>query len=228
MQSVGLVVLMAVLSVFMLTETSRNHVTTQSDYAILKAASVASNIIQYNDMMSQYIRLNYDSLHELIALTPGHIEQIKILDYQGLGINKYSQKQLQLFLNYHSIAFNFSKNEVGESVPMPLLYLATTWSGLIIRGYSVTNTNEIMGQLGNSLSKPLYQGNSSYWLIPWVFSQQNCIVDEIYLFNSRDVSSLNLFKNRFRDWCTEIMGMSNYQFDRYVFLLPIYDPAGIL
>ncbi len=227
MQSLIVVTIMAIFSIFMLSEMSRNDNT--NIYPAFKAENIAANVLQYQDMLSQYILANYDTLHLPVSSIPGDVEQIQIIDYMRDQVAKFNQKELLSFLNYESVVFNYTRESTGESQPTPVLYLATSWSdyssGQIASSYATITMIEVMGKLGEDMSKYLYQGNSVYWLIPWVFSQNNCQITELYTQLPDDASGdsqLNKLQKMFSEFCTQVQARSGYHFMSYVYLAPIF------
>jgi type II secretory pathway pseudopilin PulG len=225
MQSMIVIAIMSIFMVFMAGELSRND--NSNNLSEFRADNITANILQYQTAITQYILVNYDKLHLAVTSNAGNVEQVKPIDYKQIG--KYSQKNLLPLLNYQSISFNYSKAVVGENQMIPVLYLATSWDGYattqISSSYANTRQIEVMGKLGEILSKPLYQGDSSYWTIPWIFSQSNCQINELYsqLPNAPDGSDrFTKLKNIFNLWCSQIEANSNYRFMTYVYLAPIF------
>jgi hypothetical protein len=234
MQSLIILVTMAIFSIFMISEMSRNDSANISP--AIKAGNVAANIFQYQDAINQYAIESYDELHSPVSFNPGKVEHVKIISYKKDGIINHNQKNLSLFLNYQSILFNYSRALAGESQPMPVLYVATSWSGYAtdkdLSGYKNINMVEVMGKLGEDLSKRLYQGNSTYWVIPWIFSQNNCQILELYTQLPDDMngnSQYSKLQDIFRDFCGQIQANTtyNYRFLTYVYLAPIYIPPNM-
>ena len=230
MQSIILIALMLLLASFTLIQFSRNSSATNDSNREFKASSVAANVLQYNDMVIGFMRKNELSMHLSIANNPGNIELITKIDPTSL--NGYSQKNLVSFLNYQSIAFNYSKNSIGESMPLPIYFLATSWSTYVpsLKGYKETLLAEVMGDLGQDLGKRLFQGDSTYWTIPWVFSQNNCNIQEIYTHVPNDnngATAINNLKALFNLFCTQLKADANYQFLTYVYLQPVYNLGSL-
>lgn len=201
-------------------------------YPVFKAENVAANLLQYQDGVSQYILANYDTLHLSISSSPGNAEQIQIIDYTLDQIFKFNQKNLLPFLNYQSVVFNYSQELASESQPTPILYVATSWSGYssseLSSSYANISMIEIMGKLGEDLSKYLYQGNSAYWLIPWIFSQNNCQITELYTQLPDDAngdSQLIRLQDIFSKFCIQIQARSSYRFMSYVYMAPVFKPS---
>lgn len=230
MQSFIIVAIMSALSVFMLSELGRND--SAGRIPVFKAENVAANILQYQNVINSYILVNYDALHIPIAKAPGNVEGVKqigiIEDKNDQKVIKFNKKDLPAFLNYQSIVFNYSRVLVGESQPMPLLYTATTWSGYssanIESSYAAINMIEVLGKLGENVSKHVYQGNATYWAVPWIFSQNNCQITELFVQlpdSSSGNSKLNELKTAFNRFCNQIQANSSYRFLTYVYLTPI-------
>lgn len=230
MQSSIILALIAIFSIFMLAENSRNNPVIH-DYYVFKAENIAANIIQYEDMMTQYTLTNYQKYHLPLSSNPGTVEQLNLIDYSKDNVDKYSQKNLLLFLNYNTITFNYVRATSLSDTPQPVLYMATSWdsySGQLLSGYSKISLDEVMGHLGSDLSAHLYQGNSTYWVIPWVFKQSGCNITEVFSQlpeNSNGVSQLNKLKGAFNTMCNEIQVSSSYKFKTYVFMMPIFYPS---
>lgn len=232
MQSIILLAVMALVSIFMAAEMSRNDST--NVYPSFKAGNIAVNIFQYKDSISQYAIANYDELHLPISQSYGSMERIKVIDYTGDKIDKYNQKKLILFLNYKSMIFNYTEELAGESLPMPVLYMATSWDGYvtaqIASSYNGVNMIEVMGKLGEDFSRYLYQGNSTYWTIPWLFSQENCQIEEVYMQLPDDalgISRLDTIKRIFNKFCTQSKTGGYYNFMKYVYIAPVFKTPNI-
>jgi hypothetical protein len=225
MQSVLLTTVLAIFSIFMLSEFSRND--SVNKVSVRKAENIAANIIQYQNSISNYMLSNYDELHLPVSANPGNVEQIHIINYTGDQIAKFNKKQLLQFLNYQSIIFNYSQVLVGENQPMPLLYMATTWDGYssnqIELGYRGVNMDEVMGYLGEDLSKHMYQGDSTYWTVPWIFSQSNCQITEVYMQLPNNSGEASKLKDIFNRFCTQIQTSGSYQFMKYVYIAPLFN-----
>lgn len=225
MQSFILMALMLFLTSFATIQFSRNNIGTMDSSYENKASNVAANIFQYNDMVIGYMRKNESSMHLTVATNPGNIELITKIDSTKLA--GYSQKSLVNFLDYQSVAFNYAKVSTGESMPLPIYFMATSWStySISLKGYKQVILPEVMGQLGQDLGKRLFQGDSTYWTVPWVFSQNNCNIQEVYTHIPNDDSGTtarNSFKTLFNLFCTQLKVNANYQFLTYVYLQPVY------
>jgi hypothetical protein len=212
----------------MLSEFSRNNGSNR--IPAFKAENLAANVLQYQNSISNYILVNYDALHLPVSENSGNVEQIQIIDYARDQIVKFNKKSLMPFLNYQTIVFNYSRVLAGESQPMPVLYMATTWNTFsttqLANSYAGINMNEVIGKLGEDLSKRLYQGNSTYWTIPWLFSQNNCQITELYVQlpdSAGGNSKLSELKNVFNKFCTQIQTSSSYRFLTYVYLAPVFN-----
>jgi hypothetical protein len=233
MQSLILVCILSLVALFISAEYTRNNYSSKNNYASFRADNVAANIIQFNDVMTQYVIKNYDSFHEILTSNPENVELISVIDYADKKIyENYSQKNLQPFLNYRSATFNYTRFMIGESQLSPTLYLTTSWDNYEnnIISYKNIKMLEILGKLGHELNKRLYQGNSTYWTVPWVFSQANCNVIEVYSYIPDDSfgnTTLDKFKNIFNKFCNQIQANSNYRFLTYVYLQPVYKPNSL-
>lgn len=228
MQSLIVIALMSACSIFALSEMSRNDNT--NTHPSIRADNVAGNIFSYQTLISQYILANYDTLHLMVSQTPGTIEQLKILNYYTDNLSRYTQKNLIPYLNYQSIVFNYVNPMAGEDKPMPTLYIATTWnnyaSTILTKSFTTTSLPEVMGKLGDNLSKHIYQGNSTYWIVPWIFKQQNCQILEMYSGLPDDSignNQLPNLKSFFNLICTQIQAKSSYRFMTYVYLAPTFN-----
>lgn len=229
MQSIMLIALLIVFSVFGISEFSRNG-NTDSVVNSVKAANIAANIEQYNDLVSQYMLANYYDLSVMVTKNPGHVENVKSINYVSDEINKYSQKELIPMLNYRSVAFNYSLDKNGNKEPIPVLYLATSWddNAIMVNGYNGVQMIEIMGRLGQDLSKRLYQGDGTYWMIPWVFSQNDCDLTELFTQlpnDSDDKSKRNKLDALFKSFCDSLKE-TDYKFGKYVYIQPIFNPSS--
>lgn len=227
MQSVILIALMLVVSMFIVSEFNRNNITSRDNYLRFKAENVAANIIQYNDLLMRYSISNYDTLHHVLSFSPGNIESITLINYDVDKIADYTQKNLQPFFNYQVVTFNFSPNNGGDGQPLAVLYLATSWDSYIpgIVGYSNTSIEEGLGRVGQYFGKHLYQGTNTYWSVPWVLKQANCNIIELYTNLPKDATSTSMLDNVkvvFNDWCNQVEKNSSYKFLTYVYLQPVY------
>jgi hypothetical protein len=229
MQSFIVLALIIITGFFFLMETKRNSMSGRDNYLAFKADVVAGNILQYNDLVTEYILANYETLHVNSIVNPGSVEQVTKLNYQSNQIAKYSQKNLILFLNYSSVSFNYS-NGSAESSVLPTLYLATTWDGYAsgIAGYTNISIPEIMGAANQLLSKHIYQGDSMYWTIPWLLKQDGqCNVLEVFgqiPEDNTNNSQLGKVKALFNLFCTQIQATGLYKFLTYVYISPVFLP----
>jgi len=108
---------------------------------------------------------------------------------------------------------------------VPTAYMATSWNNYIYPRDKNTNMLEVMGQLSHDFSKRLYQGNSTYWTIPWIFSQDNCVIREVFSQIPDDKnghSRLGKVKKIFENFCKNIEAASAYRFLTYVYMQPIF------
>ena len=231
MQSIMLFSVLVSFTLFSLAELSRNS-NTETTVMFSKASNVAANVEQYNDMLAQYVLANYDAkFGQISTASAGMVEHINLLDYKGDGVDNYSQKNLQAMLDYKSVAFDYTKasSYVDESVPV--LYLATSWNSYVapFTGYTNTSMLEVTGQLSQDLGMRLYQGDSTHWLVPWIFSQENCGVNEFFSqvpHNQDDSSQFPDIRNLFTVFCQQIEKNSRYRFAKYVYIMPIFKPAA--
>ena len=230
MQSLLVLALITLIGFFAILETKRNSAASSVNYAQFKADAVAGNIQQYNDLLTQYLLANYDTLHMNTAMNPGSVEQITLLDYQQNQIAQYSQKNLVPFLNYTSVSFNYTQAS-SESMPFPTLYLATSWSSYApgVGGYRELQMPEIMGITNQIFSKHVFQGNSVYWTIPWLLQQDgNCNLIEAFgqIPDINRNSQLAKVKAMFNLFCLQIQANSAYRFQTYVYMAPVFLSAN--
>lgn len=222
---------MVVFSIFIYAENSRNNGTNIS--VVAKADNIAANVFQYQDSITRYVIANYDDLHLAVLDGSGSVAQITPIDYIASQISKYNQKNLELFLNYKSVVFNYSKEVAVESSSLPILYVASSWNNYLnVANASYENIRmlEVMSKLGAYFAKHLYQGDSAYWTIPWVFSQRDCQIIEFYgqlPLDSNGNSQLGRLKNVFNDICTQIQANSGYIFMTYVYIAPIFPTPDV-
>jgi hypothetical protein len=227
MQAAILMAVMAIFLTFTVAEMSRNDSANITEF--FKAGNVASNIFQYQDSVMQYGVAGYESMHLPVSINPGHVEQVKVVDYTADQIAKYNQKNLLPFLNYKSVLFNYTPSVLGESQPMPILYVATSWDSYtdeVVPGYRNITMSEVMGKLGEDLSKRMYQGDSTYWVVPWIFSRKDndCRILELYSQLPEDSGGNNMLAkldNIFNLFCTELG--SEYVFKKYVYISPVFN-----
>jgi hypothetical protein len=227
MQFLFVLVIISVISIFTFSEMSRNN--NEHVVPAFKAGNLADNIFQYQNLIMHYILTNYDTLHLPIAENMGNVEQIKVIHYTDDKIGDFNQKDYSPYLNYQSVVFKYSRILSGESQPMPVLYVATSWDGYsssdLAKSYADTKMVEVLGKLGQNLSEPLYQGNSTYWIVPWVFSQKNCIIDELYSQlpdNTNNNSQFGTLQKLFKEFCIQIQANSQYTFMKYVYITPVF------
>jgi len=230
MQSIILLALMLLFTAFSSIQISRNSSATIDSNREFKANNVAANVLQYNSILIGFMRKNESSMHLSTGTNPGSIELITKIDSAKLA--GYSQKNLVSFLNYQSVAFNYTKSNVGESLPLPIYFLASSWSAYTssLKGYKQILLSEVMGQLGQDLGKRLFQGDSTYWTVPWVFSQSNCNIQEIYTHvpnDSNGISAMSKLKILFNLFCTQLKEKANYQFLTYVYLQPVFSLGNL-
>ena len=231
MQSVIVTTLMIIVSFFIFSELGRNTGTESNRYSVSKAENVVNNILQYQDTLEKYIVDQYNDLHLRTSTNAGHVDKntIKTIDYKNNKLNEYNQKDLVLFLNYKSVVFNFTKQISGDKYQEAVLLVATSFDDYVISGYSQVNFLEVMGSLGQSFSRHLYQGDSTYWSIPWLIRQEECKVLEAFSQLPEDfkgVSKLNKMKELFSLICNEIQDNSSYKFLTYVYLQEIVKPSN--
>ena len=220
MQSLIILALLVIISIFGIAQYKRVGMT-DNNQAIVKAENVAANIFIYHDLVKQYVIANYDRLGLSIRKV-GQVDQIRTVDYISDGIADYSQMNFNRFLNYQTVVFNYT-HELGNQVPSA--YMATSWSVYIYPRDKNTNMLEVLGQLGQDFSKRFYQGNSTYWTIPWVFSQRNCEIREIFTQMPDDKngnSKSGRLRAIFNKFCTNIEAKSSYRFLTYVYMQPVY------
>lgn len=229
MQSMIILALLAVLSVFMLTEKARNDSGYLNSTADAKAGFVAENILRHVDLLQKTASINYSKWFNSNPLKPGHIEGIHLV-YQDQLVSRYTQENQ--FYEYKDLAFNYSPPlKIGESTSNSILYIATTWNDPIYKTYQNIGANQIMGILGDMLGKKLYQGDRTYWVVPWVIKNNNCQVVEDFTQvpeNAENHSQLANLKNAFTQICNEIQSdkEANFVFGKYVYLRPIYVPKA--
>lgn len=226
MQSAIVLAIMVLASLFVGAEYLRNNSTEVSVYKPFKAENVAANVLQYHDQMIQHTLESYDDLHLITSENLGNVEQINLIDYGQMVVGSYTLKNFILFLNYSSVVFNYTRVLDGESHPYPVLYLVTSWESYTseVHGYTNIQMPEVMGQLSQDISKHLYQGNSTFWVVPWVFKQSNCNITEVYSQLPNDptgTSTVSNLKNLFNLFCTQIEAGSYYKFMSYVFIEPV-------
>ena len=159
MQSAIILAVMILASFFASAEYLRDSSTDANVYMPFKAENIAANILQYHDQAISYSLANYDNLHLISAQNPGSVEQINLLDYGQNNFGTYTLKDFMLFLNYSSVVFNYTRVFDGESQPLPILYLATSWESYSseIHGYKNIQISEAMGKLSQDISKHVYQ-----------------------------------------------------------------------
>lgn len=215
MQSLIVIVLFVIISILGSIELNRNS--SNNKYAELKADFVAGNIMHYHDLVYQYALTNYDTLHEASSINRGQVEQENLFDPKVL--NEYSKKQTELFLDYKTMFFNYvsAKREVPIS---PTLYFITTWSGSAYHG----NMLDVMGQVNQLFSEHIYQGQSSYWVIPWVGQQDNCNIRIFTQILNDAQGAIRVFnvEQLLNKICLHFMVNSEFHLNKYIYVQPVY------
>ena len=84
MQSALILVAMVLASIFISSELQRNR---PIDYVMIKSDNVAANILQYNDLVAQYVRDKYDELYVPLSTETKSVLEIHLLDYENDKIN---------------------------------------------------------------------------------------------------------------------------------------------
>ena len=191
-------------------------------YPTFKSATVAGNIFLYSDKVTKYVLTNYDQLHINTLTNPGNVEGIHELDNKQFTDNN----TFIPFLNYQVISFNYAQGG-GESQVLSTLYIAMSFDNYAngIVPYALSNTPEILGIVNQMLSKHIYQGNSTYWTIPWLL-QQDGQCNMINLFSQlpdaiNGDTQLSQVKTLFNTLCWQIQNMSGYKFLTYVYIAPV-------
>ncbi len=72
MQSIIVLALFIIAGLFILMENMRNSPLTMAGYAQFKADAIAGNILQYNDLLTQYLIANYESYHQTTSNNIGN------------------------------------------------------------------------------------------------------------------------------------------------------------
>lgn len=228
MQALIVIAIMIILGFFTYMEGHRNDIATPMAMDAFKSANVAANIMQYNDMLTQYARTNYDTLHDDDYANGNNVGKVTVIDYQGREISDYSQKNLSLFLNYTSAIFNYGAlvADPDSNVQMARLYLVTSFSDYAngLSGYKNISLDHVMGALSERYSHHLYQGNSVSWVIPILLKQDGtCNVIEIYGQVPNDankVKQLDKTKTLFNRFCTGLQNQG-YMMQKYVYIATI-------
>lgn len=224
MQSLLVLALLIFVTSFTVMEAERINVTS-NDTATNHADLLAENLLQYNNLLVHYALVNYDDiLHLFRATTPGKVEGVNLID--NIKLNQYSQINFTAFLNYQSVAFNYSV--ASEDDPTPILYLAISFDNVNFKALADINLPEMLGGLNQRLSKSLYQGNSTYWVVPLLVKQDNCSIREVYSQIPKDVnddSQLNRVNPMFSKFCTQLRDNYSYNFLSYVLLEPMFKNA---
>lgn len=215
------------MSLFTYMETHRNDVSTPVKLAVFKSANIASNIMQYSDMLTQYVTsaANYSKLHQNDYTSYNNVGQVTILDYNGNSISDYSQKNLKLFLNYTSAVFNYGTYSSNQdtNAEVAKLYLVTSFSDYVndISGYKSTSLDQVMGELADKYSHHLYQGTSVSWVVPILLKQDgDCNVIAMYgqvVNDSNNMKQIDKISTLFNRFCRQLQNQG-YTMQKYVYI----------
>lgn len=230
MQALIVVAIMVIMGLFSYMETSRNDIATSAALDNFKSVNIAANIMQYNDLLTEYARANYAELHENDYANMNNVGKVKIIDYQGDGISYYSQKNLTLFLNYSSAIFNYGalSSVVESSTQIARLYLVTSFSNYAsdLSGYRNISLDHVMGALADNYSHHLYQGNSVSWIVPILLKQDGgCNAVEIYGQVPNDSNNVKQMENvriLFKRFCSQLQNQG-YVMQKYVYIASIIE-----
>lgn len=230
MQALIVVAIMVIMGVFSYMETKRNDIATPEALDAFKSANVAANIMQYNDMLTEYVRANYDHLHENDYANMNNVGKVTVLDYTNNNISDYSQKNLALFLNYSSAIFNYGTFSLDADLGTQIarLYLVTSFSNYAsgLSGYTNISLDHVMGALADNYSHHLYQGSSMSWVVPILLKQDGaCNAIEIYgqvPNDSNNVKQMSNVKTLFNRFCTGLQSQG-YVMRKYVYIAAIIE-----
>ena len=223
MQVFIVVALFLLILMFGLTEEMKSSRVNQQTNESYLADFVAENIVQFNNLTAQYVANNYATLHELNATTIGNVEIINIINSSQYAA--YDQKNTNYLLNYSAVVFNYTHSG-NNATTAPTLYLATTWSAFSATAnprFLAVNLAEVMGKLNQISINPVYQATSTYWTVPWLVTQNNCVLSTIYT-QLPDASSAPNIKTFFTSICNFIKNNSAFVWGVYVYVQPIYLP----
>jgi hypothetical protein len=230
MQALIVVAMMVIIGFFTYMETRRNDIATPETITAFKSAVVAANIMQYNDILTQYIWANYTRLHENDYVNMNNVGKVTILDFPGNEISSYSQKNLRLFLNYSSAVFNYGvfSSDVDSTAEIARLYLITSFNNYVrdLPGYTDISLDHVMGLYADNYHYHIYQGSSVSWVIPILLKQDGaCNVVEIYgqiPNDSNNMKQLNNIRVLFKRFCTGLQS-NGYMPQKYVYIASIIE-----
>lgn len=235
MQGLIVITVMLVISIFTYMETKRNDISTSFSLNAYRAANVASNIMQYSDMLTQYAiaDANYPKLHDNDYSQGANVGHVTLLDYNANNIQAYSQKNLMLFLNYSSAVFNYGPTPTSndDSTQIAKLYLVTTFSDYVngLKTYKNISLDQVMGELADKYNQHLYQGNSVSWVVPILLKQDGaCHAIAIYGQVPNDINNIkqsDSIKILFNQFCTQLQG-AGYVMQKYVYIATVVPSAS--
>ena len=192
-----------------------------NELIVFKAQNIATNIVQYHDLVVEYIGQNYATMHIAAVATPTVIEHITLLPNISNIMPNSSSQHFVTALNYMTLTFNYVPHTLNQT-RVPLLYMLTSWNA--ING-SMNNPNvnldEVMGQLHQLLSVHIYSGNSTYWSYPWIFKQHDCHIIDLYssvpqTLKGQDLSAT--IQKLFYQWCQQLQQQHSYKLLNYIYL----------
>ena len=220
MQSIIVFAVLIIFSFYAIIQTKRDR--SLGNYPMFKADRVAGNIFLYSDKVTKYVLANYDDLHVTRLNNTGIVEGIQELENkQFIDNNTFNP-----LLNYQVVSFNYALAG-SESQVFPILFVAISFDNYAVGivPYSLSNIPEILGIVNQMLSRHIYQGNSTYWTVPWLL-QQDGQCNAINIFSQLPDTidgdaQLNQLKTLFNILCRQIQNTNSYKFLTYVYIAPV-------
>ena len=222
MQTFVVLGLSLILTIFGSMEFQKYSNSNRSDITEYNNDFYAGNLFIYNDLAISYLMVNYESFYNGTLPADGNISYATSNNFDYTTLKNYSYFTYKPTFNYKSTYFLYTPAaSTIDQNPIPVLYLVTSWD---VSGPNLTNrTNDqlsaaMLSSLSQSLSDKISNGNSTYWTIPIIGSQQNGGNIQIYMNldsttkqNYRSFFSLMLYK----------LNSSGYKMGQYFYLTPV-------
>jgi hypothetical protein len=237
----GMIVTLLFISVvtFGVIENKRSNPSEVQTLSMFKADDIAANLMAFGDLYYQYIQAHYETFHSIRPTNVGKVEGVLMLNTpkDTAEIKKYNLKNLRPMLNYKVLVFNYTRPDVGNDA-LPTLYLVIMWDSIApeFKNYQYVNLAEVAGQMNQLFGKRIYQGDSSFWTIPWIGykneNEKECKLQEVYSQVPLDHNSQSRMKNIvefFKTYCGELEYVYGIKLSTYIYVQPVYkiDPASI-
>lgn len=180
----------------------------------LKIDNLATNILNYENVVAGYLIRNQESLHLYSTINYSKVEKVTLLNNSDMA-QRY--RSSSLMFNYKSASFNYASQIPGAEDYYPNFYLITSFNQLNsnIKGFKNITIDDVLGSVSNKLGNKAMQGDSTYWNIPWIFEQENCKIKRFYSsISESETSKINFV---FGTFCSQLRSYS-YQVEKYVYL----------